>query len=154
MTLDEYRRYLLSPHWKAIRAEVIARAQDRCEVCGWFCGMPVGHSRRDRCEDWENRCEWCWTYCEDEGEQAFSQRFLEVHHRTYARIGREDLGDLLALCSLCHAGITDRHGVLKDLARAGFLGWDKATPRHAEKGTFLQSMKARGALHLVARMPD
>lgn len=27
---------------------------------------------------------------------------LEVHHRTYQRVGREDLGDLRALCKACH----------------------------------------------------
>ena len=27
---------------------------------------------------------------------------LDVHHLTYARFGREDLGDLRALCRSCH----------------------------------------------------
>ena len=27
---------------------------------------------------------------------------LEVHHRTYERVGRERLGDLITLCSACH----------------------------------------------------
>lgn len=28
---------------------------------------------------------------------------LEVHHRTYARLGREQATDLLVLCRACHA---------------------------------------------------
>ena len=31
---------------------------------------------------------------------------LEVHHRTYERVGRERMGDLLTLCSACHAAIS------------------------------------------------
>ena len=27
---------------------------------------------------------------------------LEVHHRTYERIGREEPGDLTVLCAICH----------------------------------------------------
>ncbi len=31
---------------------------------------------------------------------------LESHHRTYARLGSEIDGDLTALCSECHRGVT------------------------------------------------
>ena len=31
---------------------------------------------------------------------------LEVHHATYERLGREQAGDLLALCSRCHLEVT------------------------------------------------
>ncbi len=32
---------------------------------------------------------------------------LEVHHRTYERLGHELVGDLTALCPGCHRTITD-----------------------------------------------
>ena len=32
---------------------------------------------------------------------------LQVHHRTYERLGRELAGDLLTLCKDCHHGVTD-----------------------------------------------
>jgi 5-methylcytosine-specific restriction endonuclease McrA len=32
---------------------------------------------------------------------------LEVHHRTYERLGYERADDLTTLCRLCHAGVTD-----------------------------------------------
>jgi 5-methylcytosine-specific restriction endonuclease McrA len=32
---------------------------------------------------------------------------LEVHHRTYERLGHELVGDLTALCRKCHLGFTD-----------------------------------------------
>jgi len=31
---------------------------------------------------------------------------LEVHHKTYVRLGNEDLEDLITLCSECHEAIT------------------------------------------------
>ncbi|UWU76595.1 hypothetical protein N2603_43195 [Bradyrhizobium huanghuaihaiense] len=31
---------------------------------------------------------------------------IEVHHRTYERLGHEIDGDLIALCSECHLGVT------------------------------------------------
>ena len=33
-------------------------------------------------------------------------RGLEVHHRTYERVGRERLSDLITLCNACHVAIT------------------------------------------------
>jgi 5-methylcytosine-specific restriction endonuclease McrA len=31
----------------------------------------------------------------------------EVHHRTYARFGHEDMADLISLCKQCHHAITN-----------------------------------------------
>lgn len=41
--------------------------------------------------------------CNAEGAEAG----LEAHHRTYVRLGREEPGDLLAVCRDCHRVITD-----------------------------------------------
>lgn len=38
---------------------------------------------------------------------TFDVRPLQVHHVTYERLGHEDLGDLITLCSTCHEAITD-----------------------------------------------
>lgn len=35
-----------------------------------------------------------------------AKRYLEIHHRTYKRLGREKIGDLITLCSACHAAIS------------------------------------------------
>jgi 5-methylcytosine-specific restriction endonuclease McrA len=32
---------------------------------------------------------------------------LEVHHRTYVRLGSEQVGDLITLCKDCHHVVTD-----------------------------------------------
>src|SRR5690606_32421242 len=42
---------------------------------------------------------------------------LEVHHRTYARLGRERPGDLTTLCEDCHLVVTDH------LRRRRYRGW-------------------------------
>ena len=35
-------------------------------------------------------------------EKCGSKRFLQVHHKTYKRLGHEELEDLLILCRECH----------------------------------------------------
>lgn len=40
---------------------------------------------------------------------CYSQEALEVHHRTYERLGDEELTDLVVLCADCHGR---HHGVL------------------------------------------
>ena len=42
---------------------------------------------------------------------------LEVHHRTYARLGRERPGDLTTLCEDCHWAVTNH------LRRRRYSGW-------------------------------
>lgn len=48
---------------------------------------------------------------------------IEVHHRTYARLGNERPGDLTALCCSCHRVVTDH------LRRVRFT---QCTPAHAD----------------------
>jgi 5-methylcytosine-specific restriction endonuclease McrA len=45
------------------------------------------------------RCRLCYASKDDAQ--------LEVHHRTYARLGREQVGDLITLCKECHHIVTD-----------------------------------------------
>jgi 5-methylcytosine-specific restriction endonuclease McrA len=48
---------------------------------------------------------------------------IEVHHRTYANLGDEQLGDLTALCRTCHRVVTDH---LRRLRYSGRM------PTHAD----------------------
>lgn len=43
---------------------------------------------------------------------------LSVHHKTYKRIGRECVGDLIYLCQPCHTAL---HGIMKRLQESGCL---------------------------------
>jgi 5-methylcytosine-specific restriction endonuclease McrA len=56
--------------------------------------------------------------CNGDGEGSA----VEIHHRTYARLGNEQSSDLTALCSGCHRVVTDH------LRRARFA---RHAPRHA-----------------------
>ncbi len=49
---------------------------------------------------------------------------LEVHHRTYQRLGCEDAGDLTTLCSDCHHLVTDF------LRRRRYAGRSMTTVNH------------------------
>lgn len=72
--------YLASEHWQQRRAEALDFAEHRCQICN-----------REQNEL-------------DEGS------ILDVHHRTYERIGRERLADLTVLCRACHARFHERLG--------------------------------------------
>lgn len=45
------------------------------------------------------RCRLCYA-----SESDFE---LQVHHRTYMRLGQERVDDLITLCAPCHHGVTD-----------------------------------------------
>lgn len=60
-----YREYLRSPEWRAIRAEKLRQAGNQCALCP-------------------------------------NTKRLEVHHRTYDRLGKERPDDLIVLCDRCH----------------------------------------------------
>jgi hypothetical protein len=47
----------------------------------------------------KNRCRLCF-------EAGTAASPLEIHHATYARMGKEALGDLIALCHACHVEVT------------------------------------------------
>lgn len=73
---NRYAEYLRSPHWQETRSRFYAGA--RVALMRKHFGRPV--------------CQFC--LCGD--------RQLELHHRTYARMGAERLSDLVLLCGDCH----------------------------------------------------
>jgi 5-methylcytosine-specific restriction endonuclease McrA len=78
----EYRAYIgppRSPAWEAKRRKKLEQQGYRCERC-------KRHKTQLR-----RGLEW-----------------LEVHHRTYVRLGRERLSDLQVLCNTCHERVTRR----------------------------------------------
>ncbi len=48
---SEYSEYIHSARWKTLRAQALARAKDRCEVCGfskWSVQLEVHHKTYER----------------------------------------------------------------------------------------------------------
>ncbi len=76
----------------------------------------IRYERHIRSSQWKNmrkdilrmrdRCECCGT-----------KNFLEVHHKTYERLGRELTSDLEVLCKTCHE-IADRERTQQGIARS------------------------------------
>lgn len=85
MKKTEYARYLQSPEWQERRQQKIEEVGNRCERCD----LP----------------RWL-------AEIAYDQD-LNVHHRTYARRGSENLDDLEVLCRRCHEIVTFRRSELR-----------------------------------------
>lgn len=129
-TKASYRAYLRSPHWRALSARIIARADEHCEWCGRFCGKNPHPSGGDPCD--HEGCRFCRFYYDEEGARTErEQQSLEVHHQTYERLGQERDDDLVALCWSCHDEITDRMWELKQQYRAGRLTRQEASHGNA-----------------------
>ena len=75
------------------------------------------YKRYLRCRHWQElrqkalnrangRCEMC-------GYEPWKPGTLQVHHRTYERIGKEGLDDLIVVCPRCHMKIHGIHGKRK-----------------------------------------
>jgi hypothetical protein len=77
----DYSRYLQSPHWAERRLRRLDLAKHRCEfrpMLDWHNADPIY------------------------GERCAETRNLEVHHRSYENLGREQDHDLEVLCRLHH----------------------------------------------------
>ena len=48
---------------------------------------------------------------------------LDLHHKSYARIGNEELTDLIELCPACHGGV---HSATKEQKIKGITLWNAA----------------------------
>ncbi len=77
---ERYLAYLASREWRAMRVRVVAETGDWCKRCG-----VKGPSLLP------------------------GARTLDVHHLTYARLGREETDDLMLLCRGCHDAIETKH---------------------------------------------
>ena len=68
--------------------------------------------RAERLELDNHECQVCGT----------SERPLQVHHRSYANLGNEQMDDLITVCSVCHAIISEiEHTNLSDKICIGLL---------------------------------
>lgn len=68
---------------------------NRIEFRAYRCSPEWGRKRLRRIRKDKYTCQTCGQFPP-----------LYVHHRTYARVGRERLSDLISLCPPCHAAIT------------------------------------------------
>jgi len=96
--VTDYEEYLASDWWRSRRDTALKRALYRCQAPD--CRLDYLRSLTD----WELRVE------EDERLPPHAYR-LEVHHLTYANLGREEPDDLIVLCPACHAA---EHGLQHD----------------------------------------
>jgi len=69
---EKYNLVISSPRWKKLRVKLIEKAGGKCPRCGW------------KKEKWDK------------------SRTLELHHKTYERLGNERNEDLEIVCSHCH----------------------------------------------------
>ena len=77
------------------------------------------HDRRYRYDQYLRSQQWdlirrqVRTKYKDTCQECFKAGKVEVHHKTYERIGAEHLDDLVALCRTCHKALHDGEIVLR-----------------------------------------
>lgn len=96
---ERYNAVIASKRWRRLRAKRLSKCNHSCERCGWH------KETRDK------------------------SRTLDLHHRTYERLGEERDEDLEIVCSWCH-GKADRERAAEGRRRAKdalhdaqFNGW-------------------------------
>jgi len=73
LTIEEYDKYLATPHWQEFRKRVFAQQRER-----------LGRNCCERCP------------------KSAEETKLHVHHLTYERLGNENLEDVQIICGECH----------------------------------------------------
>lgn len=109
----EYLAYLDSEEWTKRRAEALARAGHRCEK-KWTVHRVV--------KEWTDAEGRSFVDTEEQVECCSETTSLEVHHRSYDRLGHEEPQDLMVLCQR-HHGIADRNRHENALYEARLNGW-------------------------------
>lgn len=68
-----------------------------------------------------------------------------IHHRTYKRVGNEDMSDLILLCKSCHAKAHKRKDKLKDGKRnfGYIMGRCRTELSHDEKEELMEYIKRK-----------
>ena len=78
------RDKVIASNWRSVYLDYIA--------------SPVWKAKAfDAREAADNKCQLC-----------NSPKYLQVHHRTYDRLGKEPISDLITLCSDCHSKFHDK----------------------------------------------
>jgi 5-methylcytosine-specific restriction endonuclease McrA len=99
---DKYNAVIASKRWRGLRDRRFHDTGGKCERCGW------------------------------EQSRWHKGRGLELHHKTYERLGEELPGDLELLCQRCHAAADierAREGERRSsnaLWDARFYGWARS----------------------------
>ena len=81
--------------WSLYRPRLIIPEYDRRQRYRRYLSSPQWAAIRKRvCDKYRNACQEC-----------FRVGKIEVHHKTYERIGEERIEDLIALCPKCHKAL-------------------------------------------------
>lgn len=92
---------------------------DAATNMGWVNYLKVASSRRDAyhqylmSSQWESKRQELFKLRGKKCERCQDTKDIQVHHKTYDRLGQEKLTDLEVLCSACHQ---KEHGVLTKAA--------------------------------------
>jgi 5-methylcytosine-specific restriction endonuclease McrA len=98
--------------------------------------------RRGALERADHRCQVC-----------YSKRRLQVHHRTYARVGEERDADLTVLCTRCHRLFHEKGG-LRDQPAQPLKGTSKSKDKARLKQQSRKRQRQKRAAKRYAERPS
>jgi len=90
------------------------------------------YEKRIRSAQWRNMKADLIRLRGDKCERCSLRKPLELHHRTYERLGRELMSDLLLLCSNCHK-IADEERAAEGHARSAAALYEAGLDTYATK---------------------
>jgi len=102
--------------------------------------------RAERLELDNHECQVCGT----------SERPLQVHHRSYANLGNEQMDDLITVCSTCHAIISEiEHTNLSDKVNMGLLHLNILTNKyqHARRAV-MECAVSKAIVRHIKEIPE
>lgn len=70
---------------------------------------PISYRAYMKSRSWSRKREQAFKSLGRQCAVCFSEQNLSVHHKTYARLGRERMGDLQILCGDCHRNHHEGH---------------------------------------------
>ena len=96
---------------RADEAEVVAEAEAKWHRDRFTYGQHIGgttYQRYLRSRQWAGTRALAIHRADGMCEVCGETQYLEVHHKTYERLGNETHDDLIVLCSSCHAKVHDK----------------------------------------------
>lgn len=117
-----------------------------CEPCRrpWRIKHPKitnkqGYAKYLESVHWQEKRQEYWSSNRPKGCYVCFGKARDLHHRTYERLGRELLTDLVAVCRECHEAIHVYHNLHRDLSL-----WDATRAVRTEVNKERQAEDSRG----------
>jgi hypothetical protein len=104
---SDWVSHMAGKRWVELDAFMVALEDARLHFYGLDYFWPKvprggGYKQYLKSERWKDLREVVLKRCNHQCGTCMNKRWLQVHHRTYDRVGHELLTDLIVICKRCH----------------------------------------------------